>query len=56
MFYINKPVFLQKKTKPFHPSPKYIFGIGIRSWAEKEFSHPVSVVRGKNDFVAATIT
>jgi hypothetical protein len=28
MFSINQSLFLQK-TKPLHPHPKYLFGIGI---------------------------
>ena len=28
MFFINQPLFLQK-TKPIHPNPEYLFGIGI---------------------------
>ena len=28
MFSIDQPVFLQK-TKPLHPNPKHLFGIGI---------------------------
>jgi hypothetical protein len=34
MFSINQPLFLQK-TKPLYPNPKYLFGIGILIWAEK---------------------
>ena len=41
--------YFYKKTKPLYPNPKYLFGIGIWICAEKnwEFSHHVSVVRGK---------
>ena len=26
MLSINQPLFLQKKTKPLYPNPKYLFG------------------------------
>ena len=29
MFSIIQPLFLQKKTKPLYPHPKYLFEIGI---------------------------
>ena len=32
MFFIIQPLFLQK-TKPLYPHPKYLFGIGIWTWA-----------------------
>ena len=45
-----------QKTKPLHPTPKYLFGSGIWIWAAKNlrFSLRASVVRGTHHQINST--